>query len=119
MSFQAAVDGTRKHRYSKQAACKHQCNQGHDDQAGNYDVAFTDAAYKLMHAFSVARLKKSATVYMEMHLYTGELLGEPQPQSEIEEIVWMSKDEVAEKIALMTPMTLDHVMPFLAEQSIW
>jgi 8-oxo-dGTP diphosphatase len=56
---------------------------------------------------------------MEMHLFTGELLDDPRPLSEIEEIVWMSKNMVAEKLSLMTPMTLDHVIPFLAKQDIW
>lgn len=56
---------------------------------------------------------------MEMHLYTGELLDDPHPQSEIEEIIWMSKGKIAENIGLMTPMTLDHVLPFLAAHKIW
>ncbi|HVX24518.1 MAG TPA: NUDIX domain-containing protein [Candidatus Saccharimonadales bacterium] len=56
---------------------------------------------------------------LEMHLYTGQLLNEPHPHSEIEEIIWISRAGVAEKSEVMTPMTLDHVMPFLAEYNIW
>jgi 8-oxo-dGTP pyrophosphatase MutT (NUDIX family) len=56
---------------------------------------------------------------IEMHLYSAKLLGEPQPQAEIEEITWMSKDEVNSKVDVMTPMTMDHVLPFLAVQNIW
>ncbi|HSX34281.1 MAG TPA: NUDIX domain-containing protein [Candidatus Saccharimonadales bacterium] len=56
---------------------------------------------------------------IEMHLYSGELLGEPHPQSEIEEIAWMSQAAVAEHKAAMTPMTLDHVLPFLKAENIW
>jgi 8-oxo-dGTP pyrophosphatase MutT (NUDIX family) len=56
---------------------------------------------------------------LEMHLYTGELQGEPQPQSEIEEILWMSRDVVLTRPEDMTPMSLNHVLPFLAEQKIW
>lgn len=56
---------------------------------------------------------------IEMHLYTGELKGTPQPQAEIEEITWMSQDEVVNKRQAMTPMTLDHVLPYLATQQIW
>jgi 8-oxo-dGTP pyrophosphatase MutT (NUDIX family) len=56
---------------------------------------------------------------MEMHLYSGELQGEPYPQAEIEEIAWMSHDAIAEKSDLMTPMTLDHVLPFLKTQNTW
>lgn len=56
---------------------------------------------------------------MEMHLYTGELVGNPHPQSEIEEIVWMSRDAILAKQDVMTPMTLQKVLPFLAAQNIW
>lgn len=56
---------------------------------------------------------------LEMHLYSGDLQGEPHPQAEIEEIAWMSHDTVADKQASMTPMTIDHVLPFLAAQKIW
>lgn len=56
---------------------------------------------------------------MEMYLYTGKLLNDPRPLAEIEEIVWMNKDKITENISLMTPMTLDHVIPFLTEKGIW
>jgi 8-oxo-dGTP diphosphatase len=56
---------------------------------------------------------------MDMHLYSGRLLGEPKPQAEIEEITWMSRSDVATKKDAMTPMTLKHVLPFLAVQNIW
>ena len=56
---------------------------------------------------------------MEMHLYSGRLQGTPRPQAEIEEIVWMSRNDVAKKQAAMTPMTLQQVLPFLSAQKIW
>lgn len=56
---------------------------------------------------------------MEMHLYSAKLLGEPHPQAEIEEIAWMSKSEVENRTQQMTPMTLDHVLPFLDSNGIW
>ncbi len=56
---------------------------------------------------------------IEMHLYSGELQGQPHPQAEIEEIAWMSLNAVAEKQEQMTPMTLGHVLPFLKAQQIW
>jgi 8-oxo-dGTP diphosphatase len=56
---------------------------------------------------------------IEMHLYTGKLLGDPSPHAEVEEIAWMSKDDITNKQELMTPMTMDHVLPFLAGQNIW
>ena len=56
---------------------------------------------------------------LEMHLYSAKLLGEPHPQAEIEEIAWMGKDAIADKVHLMTPMTLNYVVPFLASRNIW
>jgi 8-oxo-dGTP diphosphatase len=56
---------------------------------------------------------------LEMHLYTGDLQSEPRPQSEIEEVLWMSRDVVLARPGDMTPMSLNHVLPFLAEQKIW
>lgn len=56
---------------------------------------------------------------IEMHLYSARLLGEPWPQAEIEEIVWLNKGDMTNKANLMTPMTLDHVLPFLVTQNIW
>jgi 8-oxo-dGTP pyrophosphatase MutT (NUDIX family) len=56
---------------------------------------------------------------MEMHLYSGDLESEPSPQSEIEEIEWMSKAAIAGTKSRMTPMTLDHVLPYLEAQKIW
>lgn len=56
---------------------------------------------------------------MEMHLYSANLLGEPHPESEIEEIVWMSKEDIENRVGVMTPMTLYHVLPFLSDRAIW
>jgi len=56
---------------------------------------------------------------LEMHLYTGSLQGEPHPRSEIEELIWMSRDVVLRNPEKMTPMSIDHVLPFLAEQKVW
>lgn len=56
---------------------------------------------------------------LQMHLYSAELIGEPKPNAEIEEIVWMSQTEALQAKTQMTPMTLDHVFPFLTEQNLW
>jgi 8-oxo-dGTP diphosphatase len=56
---------------------------------------------------------------IEMHLYGGVLQGEPHPQSEIEEIAWMSRAAALEKHEAMTPMTLEHVLPFLETERIF
>lgn len=56
---------------------------------------------------------------MRMHLYDGELTGEPHPQAEIESIAWMSRDEAQKQSDVMTPMTLNYVMSFLKVAGIW
>ncbi len=56
---------------------------------------------------------------MEMHLYSGQLLGTPKPHAEIEEIAWMTQEDVEERKDTMTPMTLEHVLPFLKAENIW
>ena len=56
---------------------------------------------------------------LTMHLYTGELEAAPKPMSEIEELQWMSQEEIARKKAVMTPMTLDHVLLFLSDHHMW
>jgi 8-oxo-dGTP diphosphatase len=56
---------------------------------------------------------------MEMHLYIAQLVGIPMPHAEIQELKWMSKDYIKQNKNIMTPMTLDHVLPFLKEHDIW
>ena len=56
---------------------------------------------------------------LEMHLFSGKLMGEPQPLAEIEEIAWMSRVEVKARSSEMTPMTLGHVLPFLESANIF
>lgn len=56
---------------------------------------------------------------IEMHLYGAELVGNPKPQAEIVELKWMTRDEALQNASEMTPMTLEHVLPFLAAQTIW
>jgi len=56
---------------------------------------------------------------IEEHLYTGELAGEPHSQTEIEEIFWLSKEDIAKHSETMTPLTLDHILPFLDTKQLW
>lgn len=56
---------------------------------------------------------------MQMHLYTGELSGDPRPQAEIEGIAWIGREGILRQADAMTPMTMEHVLPFLAQQGIW
>lgn len=56
---------------------------------------------------------------LEMHLFTADLLNEPKATSEIAKIYWLDRASALEQKSLMTPMTLDHVMPFLNKNGIW
>jgi hypothetical protein len=56
---------------------------------------------------------------MEMHLFTADLLDEPKASSEIAEIHWLDRKLASESKSLMTPMTLNHVVPFLDRNNIW
>jgi len=56
---------------------------------------------------------------LEMHLFTAILLNEPRAASEIAEIYWLNRESALENKSLMTPMTLEHVMPFLDKNGIW
>lgn len=56
---------------------------------------------------------------LQMHLFTARLVGDPKPSAEIESIKWMTQDTALQNHDLMTPMTLEHVFPFLAEKKLW
>jgi 8-oxo-dGTP diphosphatase len=56
---------------------------------------------------------------MEMHLYSAEVVGRPQPQSEIVELVWLSRAAVQERESEMTPISLTKVFPFLEDAQLW
>ena len=56
---------------------------------------------------------------LTLHLYLAQLTSEPSPQAEIAQLTWFTKQAVLAQPQLMTPMTLDHVMPFLEQEKIW
>jgi 8-oxo-dGTP diphosphatase len=56
---------------------------------------------------------------LQIRLFNGKIVGTPIPSAEIEEILWMSKDLVSEKHDNMTPMSLDHLLPYLDDNKIW
>jgi 8-oxo-dGTP diphosphatase len=56
---------------------------------------------------------------LTIHLYSGKLTGTPEAHSEIEELRWFTKAEAAQQKSVMTPMTLDHVFPFLDQEKLW
>ena len=56
---------------------------------------------------------------LQMHLYSAELVGDPCPSAEIEKIAWMSQEVALAHSEAMTPMTLQHVFPFLTAHNLW
>lgn len=56
---------------------------------------------------------------MEMHLFGAQLVGIPKPQAEIVDYKWMTREVALQNSSHMTPMTLEHVLPFLSSQGIW
>lgn len=56
---------------------------------------------------------------LKICLFSGKLVGDPKPSAEIEEIAWMTKESVSQKRDNMTPMSLDHLLPFLTDNKFW
>lgn len=56
---------------------------------------------------------------LTMHLYSAKLTGSPTPNAEIEELRWLSKAQVLQQKSVMTPMTLNHILPFLDREKLW
>jgi 8-oxo-dGTP pyrophosphatase MutT (NUDIX family) len=56
---------------------------------------------------------------LEMHLYTGEIVGEPVAGAEIEEIAWLSREELARLEGAMTPFNRDKLVPYLVELGLY
>jgi 8-oxo-dGTP pyrophosphatase MutT (NUDIX family) len=54
-----------------------------------------------------------------MQLYSASLMGDPKPSAEITEIAWMTRREMERRAAEMTPMTLQKILPFMSEHSLW
>lgn len=51
---------------------------------------------------------------LEMVLYVGSVRDTPKPGAEITEVRWFTQEEIGSSSS-MTPMTLEHVMPRIAE----
>ncbi len=50
---------------------------------------------------------------IEMYIFTGDVSNDIAPANEIKELHWLTYNEMNEKIDLMTPMTVEHVLPML------
>ncbi|MCK5320702.1 NUDIX domain-containing protein [Candidatus Parcubacteria bacterium] len=54
--------------------------------------------------------------YVSIKLYISDLIGDPQPSSEIENIYWISKDEINNH--LVSPIIRNKIIPDLVERKI-
>lgn len=56
---------------------------------------------------------------LEMHLFTADLLNEPKASGEIVDILWLDRESILKDKSLTTPITIDHVVPFLDKKGMW
>jgi 8-oxo-dGTP diphosphatase len=56
---------------------------------------------------------------LRIHFYTADVAGEPQPNAEIAELIWMDKAEAERRSADLTPITITKVLPFLDQKGLW
>jgi ADP-ribose pyrophosphatase YjhB (NUDIX family) len=56
---------------------------------------------------------------LQIQLFSGDLLGKPKPSAEIEQIRWMTRKVVSQEHEHMTPMSLDHLLPYLTDNNLW
>lgn len=56
---------------------------------------------------------------LTMHLFTGTIEGAYSPHAEVEELLWMDKRYIEGNAEKLTPMALDHVLPFLTTIKMW
>lgn len=52
---------------------------------------------------------------IDMHIFTGSVSGDIAPQAEIKEIHWLTYQQMTEKLDLLTPITIEHVLPLLKD----
>lgn len=50
---------------------------------------------------------------INMYVFTGEITEQVSPMAEIEELIWLTYEQMTSKVHFMTPMTIEHVMPLL------
>ncbi|WP_165970684.1 NUDIX domain-containing protein [Actinomadura sp. 6K520] len=56
---------------------------------------------------------------LRIHLYCGEIDGEPQASSEISALNWLSRADLRKVFGELTPITVEKVFPMLAHMRIW
>ena len=50
---------------------------------------------------------------IEMHIFGGTVHDEIEPRHEIKELHWLTYEQMAANLDLLTPMTIEHVLPLL------
>lgn len=50
---------------------------------------------------------------IQMHVFTGNVSDDIKPTNEIAELHWLTYQQMIDNVDLLTPMTIEHVMPML------
>lgn len=50
---------------------------------------------------------------IEMYVFTGSVSDDIKPTNEIAELHWLTYQQMADRIDLLTPMTIEHILPIL------
>ncbi len=50
---------------------------------------------------------------IDMHVFTGSVSGDIGPNAEIAELHWLTYQQMSENLDLLTPITIEHVLPIL------
>lgn len=56
---------------------------------------------------------------LTISLFTGSLQGEPEPSSEIKEIIWISRRDIPRLYNDLTPITINKIFPCLARHEFF
>lgn len=52
---------------------------------------------------------------IDMYVFTGSVSGDIGPNAEIAELHWLTYQQMSENLDILTPMTIEHVLPLLKE----
>jgi mutator protein MutT len=52
---------------------------------------------------------------IQMYVYTGKVTSDITPTNEIAEIHWLSYEQMVNNIGLLTPMTIEHILPMIKD----
>jgi 8-oxo-dGTP pyrophosphatase MutT (NUDIX family) len=52
---------------------------------------------------------------IDMYVFTGSVSGDIGPNAEIAELHWLTYQQMSENLDILTPMTIEHVLPLLKD----